>query len=108
MYSHEAANLFTDHIGIDRNSYLNHDAAKMIDDEAKEEIDRGDLKGQRNQYSKAVGIAVARMMEWYNNGLQYHFDSYHDFIASHRRACAWCVFLRRSVDERDGFVDENI
>ena len=95
MYSHEAANLFTDHIGISRNSYLNSDAAKMIDHEAKTEIESGRLKGQRNQYDKAVGIALARMIEWYNSGLDYHFDSYHDFLASHRQACCWCVFLRK-------------
>ena len=95
MYSHEAANIFTDKIGIGRKTRINSDAAKMIDNEAEHEISTGALKGQRNQYGKAVKIALERMLEWYNSGLEYHFDSCHDFLASHRRACAWTVFLRK-------------
>ena len=94
MHSHEAANLFTDRFNIPRDSALNYQADKMIRYEAQTEIDRGALKGQKNQWSKAIKIALDRMIEWYETGLEYHFDSYHDFIATHRQACAWCVFLK--------------
>ena len=107
MHSHEASIKFIDHIGADRNSYLLGDAEQMVRDEAEAEIDRGVFYREKNQFSKAVNVALDRMIEWYDTGLEYHFDSYHDFIASHRKACAWCVFLRLSVEQRGGFVDEN-
>jgi len=105
MYSHEAANLFTDHIGAPRNSHFNSDAEKMICAEAESEIKRGALKGQKNQWSKAVEIALERMKQWYDTGLEYHFDTFYDFVASHRVSCAWCVFLKlyhpQSFNESD-------
>ena len=52
MYSHEAVNIFTDKIGIGRQTKINSDATKMIENEAEHEIARGALKGQKNQYSK--------------------------------------------------------
>ena len=95
MHSHEASCKFLDHIGIDKNSYLRGDAEKMIRYEAEAEIERGSFYKQKNQYSKAVDVALARMIAWYDEGLEYHFDEAHDFVASHRISCTWTVLLKR-------------
>ena len=95
MYSHEAANKFTDEIGVKRDSVINNDAGKMIQHEAEAEIARGALKGQKNQYDKAVDIALDRLLDWFKNGAEYHIEPIHEFVASHRRACIWAVLLRK-------------
>ena len=102
MYSHEAANRFTDHIGVSRNSAINSDAEKMIRAEAEVEIKRGALKRQRNQWDKAVGIAFARLVDWYNHGLDYNTNPLHNFVASHRQACVWAVLLKKHHAETEG------
>ena len=95
MHSHEASCKFMEHIGISKDSHLREQADKMIRYEAEAEIDRGVFYRQKNQFSKAVDVALERMIDWYDSGLEYHFDTYHDFISSHRISCAWCVFLKR-------------
>jgi len=95
MYDHEAARIFCKTIGVSDSEKISHDAAKMIANEAQNEIDRGTFHHQKNQYSKAVDVALERMLEWYNEGLEYHFETVHEFIASHRLACSWAVLLRR-------------
>ena len=84
-----------EHIGMDQSSYLRSDADKMIRYEAEAEIERGVFARQKNQYSKAVDVALERMIEWYDNGLEYHFDEIHNFVASHRISCSWAVLLKR-------------
>lgn len=96
MYSHEAANIFTDHVGVERGSVINHDAMKMIMAEAESEVARGAFYGQRNQAGKGVEVALERLIDWYDHGDEYNIEPIYYFVASHRVACVWAVLLKQN------------
>ena len=101
-YATEAAHVFCKNKRIDLDSMVEHEnIRRMIDIEAQNEIDRGTFKGQRNQYSKALDIALERFTEWYDTGLKYRITTYHEFLASHRQPCVFAVLLKRSQEGMD-------
>lgn len=63
---------------------------------------------KKKQHSELVEIAVDRMVNWFNDGHEYHFmnesnpsKSIRQFVSSHRRACVWCVLLKREYDKEN-------
>ena len=100
-YAQEAATIFCKDHEFDINSHIHAQITKAIESEAHYELDRGTLKGQRRQYSKALDIALENFDYWYENGLDYQFDTYHDFVSDHRAACVFAVLLRRHIEGLD-------
>ena len=94
-YAQEGASIFCKKFGIRTDSVIHSDVAKMIDIEAQAEIDRGVFKGQRNQWRKALDVALERVCDWYESGMEYNIDPVHEFVASHRQACCYAVLLRQ-------------
>jgi hypothetical protein len=101
-YSDEAATKFCKKYGFKIPSHIHDDASEMIRKEAEKEIKNGTFKKQKNQWSKALEVALNRASIWYVTGLEFKTEPLHEFVAQCRRPCIYFVLLKKYIKEEGG------
>jgi hypothetical protein len=100
MNEHDAFKLFLEETGLSRDFIIESDFRLMLEDEAEDVIKYNKRHRRRIKYGDAVLNAVSRMINWFKTAEEYRIKlKTHEFIASHRRACCYCIFLKRHINK---------